>query len=248
VGSVAQIGPPGQETRETAMTPILWKLAVRIFFPLLALSAAGVSAFAQMPPPQPVLVMNSTMVDPQTLGWLADDGRKALASAIAQQKSGGLYAFVFVGAPGGDAWSYRSTNKAADFLSVEELARAALQVCQFFENGPCYIISINGHDARDTFGGYPDQPDFLADQHGIFAATKIPFVTDTDQMTAASYATQTSPRAFVLTPNGYWLWRTGKTVFDAIAAAYTDCQKGAPGQVCVLYAVNDRVVFEPGHD
>ena len=87
-----------------------------------------------------------------------------------------------------------------------------------------------------------------ARQHGAFEATRIPFLTDTDQMSAASYATQTSPRVFVVTPSGYWLWRTGKTVFDAIAAAYADCQKGASGQVCVLYAVNDRVVFEPGHD
>ncbi len=230
------------------MPPILWKLAVRIFIALPALAAAGTPAFAQTPPPRPVLIMSNAMIDPQTLGWLADDGRKALANAIAQQKSGGFQAFVFAGAPGGDAWSYRSTNKATDFLSVEELARAALQVCQFFENGPCYIVSINGHDARDTFGGYPDQPDFLAGQHGTFAATKIPFITDTDQMSAASYASQTSPRAFVITPSGYWLWRTGKTVFDAIAAAYTDCEKGASGQVCVLYAVNDRVVFEPSHD
>ena len=223
-------------------------LSKRAPWALLALAMVCTPALARSPMQRPVLLMNSTMVDPQALTWLSDDGRKALIGAIADLKAGRSYAFVFAAAPGADAWATRSTSKAGDFLSVDDLARNALQTCQFFENGPCYIVSIDGHDARDAFGGYPAQPDFLAGQSGTFSPGKIPFITAAEQVTAGAYASQTGPRAFVVTPSDYWLWRTGKTEFDAIATAYADCQKSAPNQVCVLYAVDDKVVFAPSHD
>ncbi len=230
------------------MAPLLSKLSAAGCAALLALAAPAFAQAAKPPLPRPVLVTSSTETDPQALTWLTDDGRKGLAGAIAEEKAGTIHAFVFAAAPGGDAWATRSTSKAGDFLSIEDLARAGLQTCQFFENGPCYIVSINGLEARDPFGGYPVQPDLLAGQHGRFDPARIPFLTGAEQVTAGAYANQAGPRAFVVTATDYWLWRTGKTVFDAIASAYADCQKGAAGQVCVLYAVNDQVVFTPTHN
>jgi len=228
------------------MAPNLSKLSATCCVALLALAAP---ACAQQPAlPRPVLVTSSTETDPQALAWLTDDGRKSLAAALAQEKAGTIHAFVFAAVPSADAWAFRSTSKATDFLSVDDLARAALQTCQFFAKIPCYIISINGQDARDQYGGYPMQPNLLAGQRGRFDPARIPFVTSSDQVSAAAYANQTGPRAFVVTPSDYWLWRTGKTEFDAIASAYADCQKGAAGQTCVLYAVDDQVVFEPSHN
>ncbi len=69
-------------------------------------------------------------------------------------------------------------------------------------------------------------------------------VAAVDRATANEYAASTDRRALVITDLGSWYWRTGDTTTEAIATAAADCQKGE-GQGCLLYAVNDRVVFTP---
>lgn len=49
------------------------------------------------------------------------------------------------------------------------------------------------------------------------------------------------PRAFALAPTGAWAWRSGP---DAAQAALRSCQQNARS-TCRLYAVDDRVVWQP---
>jgi len=51
-------------------------------------------------------------------------------------------------------------------------------------------------------------------------------------------------RAFAIAPGGAWAWKGGEAAAELAAeAALQFCQTGA-GQPCVLYAVNDKVVFD----
>jgi len=209
---------------------------------VLALSAAC-TVEAHAADAKPVIIISNTATDPQKLTWLSDDARKALSDDIAGHKAGTIADFVFVAA--GSVWQGRTVAKAGDFASVEDLARIALQACEFNRHAPCAIVSINGYDAVDATGTYPVQPRLLDEQPKSFEAARIPFLHADYQALAAKYAMAAGPRAFVLSASDTFAWETGKTVFDAIAAAYAGCQKADPTNQCVLYAINDRVVFVP---
>ncbi|MEX0852912.1 MAG: hypothetical protein WD036_06475 [Bauldia sp.] len=194
----------------------------------------------------PIVAMGEVDTDPAQYGWLSENTRKALGEAIAQYKSGAAVALVFAGAPGGDFWAYRSAAKGTDLFNIGDLARQALESCEYFARSPCFIVSINGKDARAADGGLPEQPSQLADQPETFDAGRVPFVPLADQRLLQAYRAETRPRVLVVTPTGGWLWRSGDNLFAATAQGFTDCQTTYPNQICLLYAVNNRVVFTAG--
>lgn len=210
---------------------------------MLALSAVNVVE-AHGADAKPVIVISNRATDPQKLTWLPDDARKALGDEIASLKAGTVADFVFIAA--GKNWDFRAVTKAGDFASIEELARIGLQSCEYWHHATCVIVSINGYDAVDATGTYPVQPPLLDDRPGSFDALRIPFIGADYQALASAYEKATGPRAFVVSASETFDWETGKTVFDAIAAAYAGCQKADAANQCLLYAVNSRVVFVPG--
>jgi len=196
--------------------------------------------------PAPVLATTDTPTDPAGFEWLSENGRTALADAIAKHRSGEIFAYVFAGGPGGDYWAYRSAASGKALFSLDDLARKALQSCEFFSRAPCFVLSVNGNDARDATGGLPLQPSMLAGQPETFDAARVPFVALSDHALLAAYPSEPKAKVLVVTVNAGWLWRTGANIFEAAATAFADCQKTYPGQACILYAVNSRVVFAPG--
>lgn len=204
--------------------------------------ALNVPASAQSTNAHPVIVMGSAAVDPATLPVIDDAARKTLKDDTELHKAGKLPAFVMVGSPDGKIWQIHTATKS-NFLSLEDLARQTLETCEFVSGAPCLIYSINGQDAREKAGGWPLQPAMLSNEPAKFDPQRIPFVSLIDRVTLRGYVTATSPRVMVLTSEGGWLWRQGKTAFDAIALARTDCAKTYPGQFCLLYAVDDKVVM-----
>lgn len=53
-----------------------------------------------------------------------------------------------------------------------------------------------------------------------------------------------NPRAFAIAPGGSWGWRGGEVTLDAaVDGATQTCQLGTE-QPCVLYALDDRIVFD----
>lgn len=219
----------------------------RVFPAILALALPAAPALADdASPPAPIVIMTDTPADPARFEWLSEGARAALADVVAKHKAGELFASVFVGAPGGDYWAYRFAASDRALFGVDDLARQALQACEFVRRAPCLIVSINGMEARDAAGGLPAQPSLLAGQPVVFDAARVPFVAMNDRTLLAAYPAEPKAKVLVLTVNAGWLWRTGANIFEAVATGLADCQTTYPGQGCILYAVNDRVVFVPG--
>jgi hypothetical protein len=210
----------------------------------LGAMSSGGAASAQSTNAAPILIRNAAMVDPASLP-LDDQGKKFLTDALANLASGTWLAHVVASSPDGKIWASGIATKGSP-VNIGDVARQALESCEFANsNGPCVIFSIDGHDARDSDGAWPTQPRMLEVTPGVaFDAWRVPFVSLIDRsQIAKGYPLAAVPRAFVLSQYGGWSWNTGKTVFDAIATTFAACQKNYPGQTCILYAVNDNVVF-----
>ncbi len=219
---------------------------VRSCLMAVALVASSAAAVAQRPPDAPFIVMNDVDIDPTAYDWVSEEARDALANATGRLKSGDLHAFVFVGHPGGNYWAMRGASNSSDLYNIVDLARQALQACEFYADAACFIVSINGKEARDSEGGLLAQPAQLARQPRWFDASRVPFLSMSEQRKVAAYGKETAPKVLVVTATAGWLWRTGDNLFAATAKAYADCQSTYPDVTCILYAVNDRVVFSPG--
>ena len=210
-------------------------------------SLAALAHAADSPPaPRPIINVTNVATDSSKYGWLTDDGRKGLDSAVAKFKAGSLAAYVFAAAPGGDFWSYQSQSKATDFISIEDLARQSLQVCEYYASSPCYVVSVNGFDARDANGGLQIQPSMLADQPTEFDPSRVPFTVASDFTKLNGYLPVTKAKAFVVDTDGAWWWEQADDSGAAATMAYADCKKDNKDNVCILYAVNNRVVLTPG--
>jgi hypothetical protein len=211
----------------------------------IAFAAMAGAASAQSTGARPVIVIGQNATDPTKLPWIGDDARKALAADLTAYKAGKEVAFVFAAAPDGKNWSITRALTEANYFGVEDLARASLDTCEYLYGAPCFILSINGRDAQDPSTGWPLQPRMITRRGGIFDAARVPFVSSFDRASIAGYGTSTASRALIITTTGGWLWRSGDTVLQAIATVQAECQKTYPNATCVLYAVNDRVIFAP---
>jgi hypothetical protein len=215
---------------------------VKIGFAVLALAVLASPAAAQSTNARPVIVMNTAAVDPASLTILDDGGRKALGDMAARLKSGAIFAYVMSISANGKSWAFASETKVT-FLNLEDIARTSLERCEYTANASCIIVSISGHDARTADGGWPSQPRMLERAPGAFDAMRVPFLSLANRTLEAGYGRASGPRAYVITSNGGAVWHSGKTIFEAIASADASCRKAYPGLACILYAVNDRVVF-----
>lgn len=84
-------------------------------------------------------------------------------------------------------------------------------------------------------------------QAGAAALNDIEAVPHLDSAGKAGYRgflAAGKQRAFAIAPGGAWAWKGGEAAAELAAeAALQFCQTGT-GQPCVLYAVNDKVVFD----
>jgi hypothetical protein len=216
----------------------------RLLFAGLFLPAIfATSAYAQSTNAAPDLTANQTMVDVSALP-VGDDLKKALTTEGELLKSGQIQAYVAAASSGNKTWGFSSSNKGS-MLSLADLARAALERCQYSYGAPCYIVSINGHDTQLANGGWATQPNMFFKRPGEFDPAVLPFLSADDRAQAAGYRTATGNRAFMITTNGGWVWRSEDTLQKAIESAENACATTYKGDVCLLYAINDRVIFEP---
>jgi hypothetical protein len=219
------------------------RLLVRLGGALACLALPG-AASAQSTNAQLTLVQGTATVDPSTL-TLDDTGKKSITDAISSLKNGSLLAYVMAATPDGKYWA-TATGAKGYFASVADVARRALESCEYITNlGPCIIMTINGHNSQYSDGGWPAQPPSLEINPGAkFDSRTIPFVALSDRSEIATgYPEAPKPRALVITESGGWFWNPGKTMVEAVDKSYAACQKSYPNDTCILYAVNDNVVF-----
>lgn len=76
-------------------------------------------------------------------------------------------------------------------------------------------------------------------------AINLPHVNDDARDNFNNYIYSPKNRAFAIGPGGFWAWSNGVATPEAAAKqAVTDCESASNGQRCVVYALNDDVVFD----
>jgi hypothetical protein len=208
-------------------------------------SAFVAPAFAQSTNAAPDVSMNDAAFEPAKLPGLSDAAKQALANAAQQMKSGDWVGYVLVSSPDFSVWRFSAILKTPPVYSVSDVARAVLETCEYDSGAPCYILSISGHDMQKRGGGWTTQPEMLVSKLSEFDERTVPFVLETDRQKMSAYRRASGNRVFVVTTSGSWLWRAGDTVPKAIATAAADCATSFSGANCLVYAVNNRVVFDP---
>ena len=190
----------------------------------------------------PDLTTSEAAFDPYRVAGLPDAAKAAVAQAKAKMRSGELLGFVFAASPDQKNWTLNSAPKTMADYVPSDAGRQALEVCEFEAGQPCAILSVNGFQARKSAASGP-QPEMLFSRPSDFDATVLPFVAQSTRLEAAAYQKAQGPRAFALTTSGLWLWRGGANIVQAIDKTMADCAAQFKPASCLLYAVNDRVVF-----
>jgi hypothetical protein len=198
---------------------------------------------AQSTNAQPDLARNDTAFDAGKLTPLPEEAKKAVQLAQAQMKSGGLLGLVFAASPGMKVWALKSAPKAMPDFNLVDIARTTLEACEYSYGAPCAILSINGFDTHQKTGGWAKQPETLFRRPSEFDSSVLPFVPGAVRSQTAPYQKTEGARAFAVTTSGGWVWRSAKTQLQAIDKTMSDCAAMFKNAECILYAVNNRVVF-----
>jgi hypothetical protein len=200
-------------------------------------------ALAQSTNALPDLTTSMSAFDPYKVAGLSDAAKSAVAQAKAKMKSGEIIGFVFAASPDMKFWTLNVAPKSITNYVPWDGGRQALEVCEFEAGRPCAILSVNGLEARQGPDGWAAQPEMLFSRPSDFDPTVIPFVAEPQRAPAAEYLKGKPPRAFAVTTTGLWLWRGGANIVEAIDRTMADCAAQFKPAPCLLYAVNDRVVF-----
>lgn len=213
-----------------------------IVFTLGALSAPALADSTNLPP---VLPSSEVALDVATLPWLNDTARQYLTELNAGFVSGQTVAYVMVASPSGN-WGVRSAVAGGIVPPAQtELARQALEQCEYYNKLPCYIVAMNGKSMHDPVAGFAPQPYMLDNDVKRFDYAEVPFVPEVDRLSLRGYQTLASPKAMALSDTGYWATSGGATGLEAITSALSTCKAGNSGQAdCSLYAVEDRIVMD----
>jgi hypothetical protein len=223
---------------------ILWRRRAETFaFAALALGSTSLAS-AQSTNALPDLTTSEAAFDPYRVAGLPDAAKAAVAQAKAKMRSGELLGFVFAASPDQKNWTLNTAPKAMADYVPSDAGRQALEVCEFEAGQPCAILSVNGFQALQSVAGSAPQPETLFSRPSDFDSTVLPFVAESTRKQAAAYQKAQGPRAFALTTSGLWLWRGGANIVQAIDKTMADCAAQFKPAACLLYAVNDRVVFE----
>ncbi|MBP2228629.1 putative caspase-like protein [Azospirillum agricola] len=199
-----------------------------------AAQTAAQTAAARTPAPAPPPALP---VDPATIPRVSAKARAALANyptlpspkALAISERGG-YAYF--------------TNRAGG-RTEEDVKRAALQFCQHQAKAPCTLYAVGDSVVPASGKEFVPMPVEIAGS-GAFDPARVPFVTDrTREVGMVNYQRNPGNKALAVTLTGRWgaAWNRGSAK-DARAAALEKCAQLSGDEECMLYAVNDRIVFD----
>jgi hypothetical protein len=224
------------------MTSWRERLAILVFA-ALAFEAAAPLAAAQSTNALPNLSTTTVAFDPAKVAGLPDGAKAAAVEALAKMKRGDIAGFVLATSKDMKVWALTIAPTTMTDYSPADGGRQALEACEFEAGKPCSVLSVNGYQARPP-QSWASEPEMLFSRPSDFDPTVLPFVAAKGRVDAAAYDKASTPRAFALTTNGLWLWRGGANVVQAIERTMTDCLAQFKPAPCLLYAVNNRVVFE----
>ena len=216
---------------------------VSLLVMLSCLVISALPAIAQSTNATPVLIDTGKPLDPTTVPVAADADKKVVTNYLATIPTvpGGNSVLTASANMVGVSWFFGS---AANPSSIADAARVALEVCEYFNKAPCFILSINGHDARGPDGAWPAQPEMLVKTPGSkFDPWTMPFNSQFNRGIAGGLGLLPAPEAVVISTGSGWSSGAGKTILEAIDTAFASCAKLYPTNICVLYSVNGTVVM-----
>lgn len=136
------------------------------------------------------------------------------------------------------------SNKSSP-RTEEDVRRNALEYCQYMSKSPCMIYAVGDQVVADAKADFAATPVDIQGS-GRFDAARVPFVSArTREVGMANYVKNPGSKAVALTPTGQWATVWGKeSVDDAREAALERCEERNGKGECMIYAVDDIVVFD----
>jgi hypothetical protein len=218
---------------------VTWTIAL-----IVCLGGAAGPAAAQSTNAKPVLSITDVPLDPAQLPWLSEETRNYVADVARQFQSGQITAFVIAAAPNGNYGVRTAYAGNTVEPSLSDMARGALEHCEYYYLLPCRIVAINNRATQDETGSWAEQPFMLSPEPARFDYSKVPFLSEAGRRALRDYAGAASPKALAISDNGYWAWKTGSTASDAITLALAECKTGNSNYDCMLYSLNNVVVLD----
>ncbi|HZZ24410.1 MAG TPA: hypothetical protein VFE60_18295 [Roseiarcus sp.] len=207
-------------------------------------SAFVAPAFAQSTNAAPDISMNDAVFEPANLPGLPDAAKQAAVNAAQQMKSGEWLGYVLVSSPDFSVWRVSAILKTPPVYSVSDTARAALETCEYDFGAPCYILSINGHDTQKRGGGWASQPEMLFSKASEFDERTVPFVSDGAPEDELLSARERKSRFRCDDERGLAVARR-RYRREGNRDSRRRLRDVVVGANCLVYAVNNRVVFDP---
>ncbi|MGF7175223.1 caspase family protein [Azospirillum doebereinerae] len=175
-------------------------------------------------------------VDPSAIPYLGAKARAALANypSLPSPKA------LAISQKGGYAYASNKSNPRTE----EDVKRNALQYCQHMAEAPCTLYAVGDSVVADADKGFKPMPVEIAGS-GRFDPARVPFVTErTREVAMVNYQRNNGQKAVALTLLGRWatVWDKASDE-DARDAVMEKCTQGGKDE-CLLYAVNDEIVFD----
>lgn len=208
---------------------------------LLASAAQTLPAAGQSTNAPPVIETFDAL-DPATLPWITPEQRANVAALLEDYKAGRIAYFVVASSPRG---TYVTRTWFALSTGLEEVARQALESCEYVDETPCRLVAVSDRATKRPGGGWAGQPVLLSGEGGLFDHRRVPFVVDADRANLRAYTRAARPKVMMLNNGGYWAYRSGATIAEALAEATKGCEGEPKTTTCFVYAVDDHVVFTP---
>jgi hypothetical protein len=187
----------------------------------------------------------------QKVVWRQGVGRFSLDGTpyfptLRQRNQAELEAYRHASSPKALALTFAGTvawaTAAAGPETPEDVARIALQRCEWQSGGSCILYSRGDGLAASGPSGFPSpHPPMLARSGTVEAAT-VPFIRDDQRKEIAAYRNRAGYKALALGPMTETIGvGGGANLAAARAAALARCE--APGGTCVIFAEGERIVL-----
>lgn len=135
------------------------------------------------------------------------------------------------------AWAGSAHSETPD-----DVARLALQRCEYRSGGGCMLYARDGGVTAATTAGQPPIHAPTLAWTGTVDSSDVPFIRDAQRPEIASYLRLPEPKALALGPDSEAIGiGTGSDLAQASAAAMANCMK--TGGACVIFANNTRIVL-----
>jgi hypothetical protein len=204
---------------------------------------APAAAFADSTNAPVNLAPSTVPFDPAKVTWLSPENLQKVTTAYQDFLAGKYSIFVLAGSPYG-AYGMRLVQPEGVQHTVPDMARAALEECEWVYGMPCYLLAVNGVVPLDENGAYLEQEQMLDPEPAMFDYARVPFVTSYNRRVLRDYQILRTKRALAVSPSGAFAYQEGQTLSEVVAGAMAACNETAGAELCDLYALNSVVVMD----